>query len=98
MENADSCCEKAFMYHSMLYNKLSQYKGAYSYGSVVDWSRRNYKSILEHDLFLVQINLGNQHRLLSLIYLTECTFYYLGSMHNADITKVLYNLNKWLVD
>lgn len=70
----------------------------YDYPGVSRWTRKANVDILQKDLVLVPVNLGNNHWILSGVDMYHRQFLYLDSMHGPDSAKVLHTLKRWLYD
>lgn len=73
-------------------------RGGYDFGSVARWTKRAKVGILDYDLLLFPVNLGNMHWVLCVIDLAKKCFVYLDSLHSSDWHGVRNVLRRWMRD
>jgi sentrin-specific protease 1 len=87
---------RTYVFNTYFYTRLMS--TGYDYGGVARWSRRAKVNVLELDLILIPVNLGNNHWVLSGIDLRSQCFMYLDSMHGRDSAGVVFAVKQWLTD
>lgn len=87
---------RTYMFNTYFYTRLVS--TGYDYAGVARWSRRAKMDVLQQDLILVPVNLGNNHWILSGIDLANQCFLYLDSLYGRDSSDVVPALKQWLGD
>lgn len=70
----------------------------YDYNGVRRWTKRTGVDVLDYDLILVPVNLGNKHWVLGAIDMNNKMFMYLDSQKKRDKNNVMSTLQRWLYD
>lgn len=89
---------RTYVFNTFFYTRLTSGSDEYDYQGVERWTKRANVDILEYDLILIPVNLGNHHWVLAVIAIDKGEFYYLDSMHGKDRAKITDCLRKWLID
>lgn len=87
---------RTFMFNTYFYTRLCS--TGYDYRGVSRWTKRAKLNVVEQDLILVPVNLGNHHWVLSGIDMKYRDFLYLDSMREVDRHNIVKTLKQWLKD
>lgn len=87
-----------YVFNTFFYTRLTSVAGGYDYAGVRRWTSRARVNVLQYDLLLVPVNLGNHHWVLSGIDMKNRTIIYLDSMHGRDKANVTVSLQRWICD
>jgi Ulp1 protease family, C-terminal catalytic domain len=87
---------RTYIFNTYFHTRLMS--TGYDYAGVARWTRRAKMNVLDRDLILVPVNLGNNHWVLSGIDMRNQCFLYLDSLHGRDSTGVVLALRHWLYD
>ena len=87
---------RTFVFNSYFYTRLTS--GGYDFPGVRRWTRRANIDVLQMNLILFPVNLGNAHWILTGVDMDNKKFLYLDSMHGRDHSNVTQNLRRWLYD
>ncbi|KAJ8906113.1 hypothetical protein NDN08_002612 [Rhodosorus marinus] len=85
-------------FNTFFFAKLFSARDKYDYESVRRWTKKAKVDILQRDLVLVPVNLGNKHWVCAYVDMKNKVLVYLDSMHGKDYGRVLENLRKWVSD
>lgn len=86
---------RTYMFNTYFHTRLVS--TGYDYAGVRRWTRRAKMNVLDQDLILVPVNLGNSHWVLAGIDIRFRCFLYLDSMHGKR-NEVVNALKQWLND
>ena len=89
---------RTYVFNTYFLTRLSSGQEGYDYPGVRRWTTRAKVDVLEYDLILVPVNLGNHHWVLSGIDLKNREFLYMDSMLGRDGSGVRLALRRWLED
>lgn len=103
LRTKDGCWRKnamprTYMFNTFFYTRLTSVSGGYDYNGVRRWTTRAKVNVLEHDLLLVPVNLGNHHWVLAGIDMFHKRMLYLDSLRGRDCAQVTEYLRRWLLD
>lgn len=86
---------KTYIFNTYFFTRLSSADEGIDYEGVSKWTKRANVNILDYDLILVPVNLGNLHWVLAGIDLKEREVFYLDPMMGDDKANVMSSLKAW---
>lgn len=95
---SEGAAPRTYVFNTFFYTRLTSVAGGYDYAGVRRWTSRAHVDVLQHDLLLVPVNLGNHHWVLSGIDMKNQKIIYLDSMHGRDKASVTVCLQRWIYD
>lgn len=89
---------RTVVFNTFFYTRLTATSSGYDYAGVRRWTHRAKVDVLNYDLILVPVNLGNHHWILGGIDMEREKFLFLDSMSGTDEVGVTDCLRRWLFD
>lgn len=90
---------RTYMFNTFFYSRLVCGNDSYDYAGVARWTRRAKVDVLEKDLILIPVNIGNHHWVLAGIDLQHKCYLYLDSLGGGGHSHaVLPAIKRWFYD
>lgn len=89
---------RTYMFNTYFFTRLCCHSSGFDYPGVQGWTKRAKVDILQKDIILVPINLGNHHWVLSGIDMEHQEIMYLDSMRGPDTAKAISKLKRWVFE